>query len=400
MAGKRDGGGSTLHGKNVERRREGDCWFYRFNINGHTYYETTGTTDKAKAEKFAAEIKKEKKVDAGRELEAGVGPMRLKAAADAWWEDVGSKNVETGLKSRLDWLVEQIGGSKLLKDITREDISEAKRERARCLRTAGKDDRGKQLYRPVTPATVKATLVTLRSVINNASMAHGAAIRQFDWTTWINKSDEEYDIRVMTPREQKLIWAELDDDVRAVAEFNLSHPKRINELLPLTWPRVDLDGQTIRINLKGKSKLVDDPIGPIEVAMLKQLEAKRLHPTAVFSYLTERTREYNGVKHVAGQRKPMTYTHFYGKWTSACRRVGITDLNPHCLRHTGATRYYWAHPDKIGLVSKMLNHASVETTMRYYAKHNPQLIRDLKRDFAKAQPQAVTAKVTARARAA
>ena len=45
----------------------------------------------------------------------------------------------------------------------------------------------------------------------------------------------------------------------------------------------------------------------------------------------------------------MTYQHFYEVWTAACARVGITDLHPHCLRHTGATRYYWSNPDQIAV---------------------------------------------------
>ena len=188
----------------------------------------------------------------------------------------------------------------------------------------------------------------------------------------------------MTEAEQALIWPELTDDVREVAEFNLVAPKRINEILPLTWANVDLLGETIRIRLKGKKKPVDDPIGPAEVMRLQRLKAARHHPFAVFTYVSARTRAYGDAKHVAGERRPMTYQHFYEVWTAACARVGITDLHPHCLRHTGATRYYWSNPDQIAVVSKMLNHSNFETTVRYYAKHHPDLVRDLKRDFAKA----------------
>jgi integrase len=124
---------------------------------------------------------------------------------------------------------------------------------------------------------------------------------------------------------------------------------------------------------------------------------------AVFTYASERTRSYNGQKHVAGQRRPMTYQRFYDKWSAACERAGIDDLNPHCLRHTGATRYYWANPDKIAIVSKMLNHADIATTIKYYAKHNPELVRDMKRDVAKnrkiSAPKKVSATVSARLRA-
>jgi len=385
---------NPLHGKNIERRRETDEWFYRFNVGGQPYYGPCKTLDKRKAEKYAADLKAAKKVDTRRDVDAGLGPMRFGAACDAWWADVGSSNVESGLKFRLDWLVDQIGAGKLLKDITPDDVTRVKKERGKCVRPAGKNAKGEQLYRTLTPNGVRATMVTLRSVINYASKAKGAAIRMFDWTTWIKKDDEEYDIRVMTETEQALIWAELDDDVLEVAEFNLETPKRINEILPLEWPRVDLPGEFIRINLKGKAKLYDDPIGPLEVARLQRLKAAKLHPKAVFTYVSARTRKYNGEKHVKGQRRPMTYEHFYKKWNAACEKAGIDDLNPHCLRHTGATRFYWQTGD-IYTVSKMLNHSDISTTVKYYAKHDPEVVRDWKRKAAKGMAKKVTAKVTA-----
>jgi integrase len=178
----------------------------------------------------------------------------------------------------------------------------------------------------------------------------------------------------------------------------LETPKRINEILPLTWSRVDFLGETIRIKLKGKKKLFDDPIGPAEMMRLQQIKARKLHPSAVFTYVSQRTRRYNGEQHTKGERRPMTYQHFYEQWTEACARVGITDLNPHCLRHTGATRYYWATGD-IYTVSKMLNHTDIATTVKYYARHDPQVVRDMKRRFAQRLPSKVSAKVSAILRA-
>jgi integrase len=212
----------------------------------------------------------------------------------------------------------------------------------------------------------------------------------------VRKDAEEHDIRVMTESEQALIWPELDDDVREVAEFNLETPKRIGEILSLEWSRVDLVGETIRIKVKRKRKLVDDPIGPLEVARLQRIKQRKLHPTAVFTYTSQRTREYNGVQHTKGERRPMTWQHFYEKWTEACRKVGITDLNPHCLRHTGATRFYWATGD-IYTVSKMLNHSSIDTTVRYYARHDPSVVRNLKRRVAEGAASKVSAKASATA---
>lgn len=393
--GKRNG--SALHGKNIERRRDGDDWFYRFRVGGVGYYDTCSTTDKKKAEDFAAALKAEKKVEARRDRDAGIGPMRWRAARDNWWNDVGSKNVETGLEYRLDWLTGQIGESTLLRDIDPPMVTRIKNARAKCVRAAGKDAKGNQLYRPLTPGAVRATLVTLRSVINYNGKMLGAAVRMLDWPNWIERDDEEYDVRIMTDAEQALIWPELSDELRELADFNLETPKRINEILPLVWPNVDLPGEQLRLKLKGKRKLVFDPIGSLEVARLQRLKAARHHPQAVFTYISERTREYNGEKHVKGQRRPLTYSKFYEGWTAACARVGIADLNPHCLRHTGATRAYWATRD-IYAVSKMLNHANIETTVKYYVRNDPSIVRDLKARISRGLHPGVTAKVTANLR--
>ena len=90
----------------------------------------------------------------------------------------------------------------------------------------------------------------------------------------------------------------------------------------------------------------------------------------------------------------MTYQHFYETWTEACTKVGITDLNPHCLRHTGATRWYWKTRD-LALVSQLLNHANIETTHRYYLKKDPEVVRDAKRQHAELAKK-VSAKVSAK----
>jgi integrase len=46
-------------------------------------------------------------------------------------------------------------------------------------------------------------------------------------------------------------------------------------------------------------------------------------------------------------------------------------------------------------VSKMLNHADISTTVKYYAKHDPEVVRDLKRRVAQRLPKKVSAKVSA-----
>jgi len=394
MARGRRGGDPALYGKNIERRREGDTWHFKFKVDGVEYRGECRTRDKREAERIARETKGAKKGEVHKDRAAGLGPMTFSAACMAWWDEVGKNNKETGLEFRINRLRGLIGENKQLRDIEPADITRVKNERARDLRKAGKGPDSEQLYRPITPAAVKATMVTLRSVINYATKAHGAAVRMFDWTTWIKKDAEEHDVRVMTESEQDLLWpilGDLDRDVLELADFDLKHPKRINELIPLDWSAVDLKGGFIRIKLKGKSKLKDDTISPERVEELRCLKARQLHPTAVWTYVSRRTRAYNGESHVRGRRRPMTYQHFYEVWNEACARAGITDLNPHCIRHTGATRTYWATKD-IYFVSELLNHSDITTTRRYYLKTDPEVARDMMRKVDERRKEKVSAK--------
>ena len=397
------GGDPALYGANIERRRPTDDWGFKFKLNGEWYRGPCYTKDKGEAERFVKKVKAEKKVEAHKDRAAGLGPMTFGRACTIWWDDVGINNKETGLEFRLNRLRGLIGEERQLKDITPEIITKAKNERARDVRTAGKDEDGEQLHRVITASAVKATMVTLRAVINYAATAHGAAVRVFNWKTWIKKDKEEYDVRTITETEEELIWpqlAEMDEDVAEFATFNLHHPKRVNELLThrgrpgLTWTNTDTKGGLIRIRLKGREMHKDDPIAGDALDSLKALKARCLHESAVFTYVSDRTREYNGKKHVKGQRRAMTYEHFYKVWTAACEKVGITDLNPHCIRHTGATRAYWETRD-INMVSDLLNHADVRTTKRYYLKTNPEVVRDALRTISANRKKKVSAKVSA-----
>lgn len=397
------GGDPALYGVNIQRRREGDEWGFKFKLDGEWYRGPCYTKDKREAEKFAAKVKAEKKVEAHKDRAAGLGPMTFGRACTLWWDDVGINNTETGLEFRLNRLRDLIGEDRQLKDITPEIITKARNERAKDVRSDGRDKHGDQQYRSIKASAVKATLVTLRGVINHAATAHGAAVRLFDWQTWIKKDKEEYDVRIITETEEEKLWPvleEMDGDVAEFATFNLHHPKRVNELLThrgrdgLTWANTDTKGGLIRIRLKGRAKLKDDPIDGDALDQLKLLKARALHKEAVFTYQSDRTREYNGVNHVKGQRRPMTYDHFYKVWTAACEAVGIEGLNPHCIRHTGATRAYWETRD-INYVSDLLNHADVRTTKRYYLKTDPEVIRDTMRTISANRKKKVSARVSA-----
>jgi hypothetical protein len=151
------------------------------------------------------------------------------------------------------------------------------------------------MCRTLTPGAVKATLVTLRTVINYAGKAKGAAIRMFDWTA-------------------------------ATAQGTQASPA---------------GGVHLRIR-------------PHPEVQRREACQGRAPPDDLRPFL-----------HEVDQSLRQGWGHGSEPALSASHRSNT------------------AHPDKIAVVSKMLNHADISTTVRYYAKHNPDLVRDLKRDYVK-----------------
>ena len=169
--------------------------------------------------------------------------------------------------------------------------------------------------------------------------------------------------------------------MREVAEFNLETPKRINEILSLTWPNVDLLGETIRIRLKGKKKLFDDPIGPVEVMRLQRLKARKLHPVAVFTYVSAADPSL-WRREACGRRAPTddlpAFLRSLDRGLRARRHHRSASALPAPYRRDPVLLVK-PRPDRRGLEDAQPR--QLATTVRYYAKHHPDLVRDLKRAF-------------------
>ena len=95
--------------------------------------------------------------------------MTLERACERWWDEVGQFGAETDLEDALDWLAQTIGGKRPLHTIRGDDIARAVTERRKCVVKAGRNDKGVQLYRPVSARTVNRTVpLLLRRVMNCA----------------------------------------------------------------------------------------------------------------------------------------------------------------------------------------------------------------------------------------
>jgi hypothetical protein len=104
-------------------------------------------------------------------------PLSIDRAAARWSDDHGRNLNDPDLKARLDWLVAAIGPRTPLHQITNDTVSKIVQIRKRDVRHAGRDQEGKQLYRPITARTVNKTTVSLlRRVMRRAKENWNAAL--------------------------------------------------------------------------------------------------------------------------------------------------------------------------------------------------------------------------------
>ena len=156
--------------------------------------------------------------------------------------------------------------------------------------------------------------------------------------------------RVLTPEEELRLLDAIPEEFKATILIALNTGMRLGEILGLRWEWIDLEEGIINLpqtHTKSKrSRKV--PINPI-----------------VRRILLENRLKSGGNEFVFPRR---SYHSILGKlrrsFKEACKRVGITDLRFHDLRHTVGTRLGEAGTP-IQTISKLLGHTSTRMTERY-----------------------------------
>ncbi len=209
------------------------------------------------------------------------------------------------------------------------------------------------------PATINRELAML-------SKAFNLAVKEWEWLE-INpvsrvskeKEDNERD-RWLTVDEEACLLENCPDWLRDIILFNLHTGLRQDELLSLTWDRVNMFRKTILIKdtKNGKPKTI-----PLNKTALGILETKAkivsIKSKIVFHSM-------NGTK--------IDKHNLRRAFVIAMERAGIEDFTFHGLRHTFATRLAQSGVD-LYKISKLLGHKDIKTTQRY-SHHCPESLRD------------------------
>lgn len=347
----------------VFRVKNSPYYQFDFQIKRHRFYGSTGERN----ERQAKEVEKAKRAEAQRIVADGIAtgrkPMTIQAACNRWWDEVGKHGSDSDLKRALEWLAEQIGPQVGLHDINDDMISRAVQARRACVMRAGRDDKGKQLYRPLSNRTVNKTVPSLlRRVMNKARKAWSVTIlKEPDWREHF-LAERKSPIREISRDEDARLDEVESRDYAELREFAEIMGLRRKELL-LTWPQVNFEQATIAIIGKGGVPA----ILPLPRRAYEILWSLRKHDKVhVFTFVAQRTRRCpkTGRKFIKGQRYPMTY---YGIGTNRRRRwpkAGV-DARLHDTRHTTGQRTLRA-TGNLRLVQTLLRHTEIRTTSRFY----------------------------------
>lgn len=347
----------------VFRVKNSPYYQFDFQIKGHRFYGTTECTNERKAREFEDGRKAEARRIVKEAIDAGRKPMTLGIACDRWWNQIGKHGSDPDLERALELLKARIGPQVALHDINDDMISAAVEARRADVMPAGRDSKGKQLYRPLSPRTVNKTVPSLlRRVMNKARKAWSVTIfKEPDWKQHF-LAERKRPVREITAAEDTALDGIESAEYAGLREFAEIMGLRRKELL-LTWPQVNFDQATIAIIGKGGIPAIL-PLTRRAYEILWGLRGH--HAEFVFTFVAQRTRlcPMTKQKFIRGQRYPMTY---YGIGTNRRRqwpKAGV-DARLHDTRHTTGQRALRT-TGNLRLVQQLLRHTEIRTTAMFY----------------------------------
>jgi site-specific recombinase XerD len=332
-------------------------WYYEFEVGGHRFRGSSGTSNKREAVGIEAARRAEERQRArGRASQPAGVPQTIDLAFDEYWLDqaqhvANSKDIKRDMHLVQDYLASRERPVLLMSDITQAvalDLREWKRKQFRW---------GKPKYGRVTPAQVnRSTTEILRRVFNH--IARKWKVRLTNEPTWNELLLEEprERVRVLREDEDHALATAYDPDYERVRQFSLVSGLRQAESL-LLWSQVDLAGR--QITLKGKGD--EDIHLPISDAMYRILTDCLGHDRRwVFTYRAARTHKGR----VKGRRYPISTSGLKTHHRRRRKRAGVTNYRWHDNRHHFATDLL-RRTGNLRLVQRALNHRKPETTAKY-----------------------------------
>ena len=341
----------------VYKRERSPFYYYEFERNGTRHRGSTGCTDRREAAAKVRQIIRD--VEEAERRRDGASELTLRDATARYWTEV----CEHGASPRADLvllerLARLVGLDRDIRTITDATVAAAVAAR----RTHYRMDR--PALGPVSASTVNRSVTDLlRRVLSRARKVWGVSLPvEPNWGAHRLAEPTER-VRELGYDEEAKLEAVERDDYRVPRLFAQITGLRRREVASLTWRQIDFAAETISVIGKGNKPHVL-PLTDELRALLEPLRGH--HPTAVFTYVAQRTREVPkaGRSVVKGQRYPITYEGLGTHLGRTFDKAGLEGFRVHDLRHTAATRALRA-TGNLRFVQQLLAHSSPTTTARY-----------------------------------
>jgi integrase len=286
--------------------------------------------------------------------------LKLDHVAERYWQEIGRHHVGAATTERdIARLIGFFGPDKLLSEIGDDEVTKlvAWRRGHRI-----KDHRKKPRAKHAAPlpyvsnATVnRSTTEVLKKLFTRAKAWGVRFDKDPTWKDhWLKEPKER--VRELRGDEGEKLDEATRDDYRPIMDFSNVSGLRLKECI-LRWAEVDWDAKLI-VKLGKGGQRITVPITSVIREILWPLRGQ--HDEFVFTYLARRTK----AKRVKGSRYPVTYNGLKTEWKRSRKRSGVKDFRFHDKRHDIATKLL-RETGNLKLVQKALNHAKIETTLKY-----------------------------------
>ncbi|MDB5552415.1 MAG: Site-specific recombinase XerC [Rhizobium sp.] len=333
---------------------------YDFKLGGRRFYGSTKATNKKDAEAVERELKAKAKADVEQEKKTGHGPMTLDILAGRYMNDVGNNHVNVSDTHRdIARIITRLGPDKRADQISDDDMARLIALRKKDKRFGKKKHVDGRAMETVSNATInRGTTAVLKKLLGYAKRRLKMALPvEPNWRDhWLKENDER--VRELNPDEGDALDTAVREDYGPWLEFaRLTGWRR--ETCLIRWSNVNIFSKQItRIGKSGRK--VTTPITPSIAAILE--ECKGHHPEWVFTYIAKRADKEEG--RARGHRYPITYAGAGSEWQRLRKRSGLVDFRFHDIRHDVATKTL-RETKNLKLVSKVLGHTNISTTMKY-----------------------------------
>lgn len=350
---------------------------YSFWIEGRRFHGNTGKTEKraAKEVERKARIEAQKLIDAEKSQAAqvdGSAPLTMDVAAGRYWTEVGQFHAGANTTwTDLERLIGYFGGDRRLDSITDNDITQLVSWR-RGHRFKDRETLKNGEPAPfIASATVNRTTVDLlRKIFRRARTKWKAQFPdEPDWKSHRLKERGEI-VRELKVDEEIKLSELLAEGYRDLWRFALASGLRLRECF-ITWDQIDWHARTITVTQKGKRKHTI-PLSNDMIAIIAPQRGK--HPVHVFTYVCRRTQKKYGL--IRGERYPLTYEGMKSAWRRNRGKAGADDMRFHDNRHNHAV-FLLRKTGNLKAVQRMLGHANIATTAKFYAHVMLDDLRDL-----------------------